>query len=98
MFTVSHTVEFDTWLDRLRDHEARGRIAGRLRAAREGHFGDHASVGDGVLEMRLHFGPGYRLYFTRREARLIVMLGGGDKSSQSRDIARAKLLARRLGD
>ena len=90
MFTVRLTPEFESWLDGLRDKKAQVRIAARLRHAEAGNLGDSKVVGAGVSEMRVHFGPGYRLYFTRRGNVLIIMLAGGDKSSQARDIRRAQ--------
>ncbi len=93
MIEVQVTPEFERWLRRLRDRRAVGRIQFRLQRATEGNFGDVAPVGDGVSEMRIHYGPGYRLYFLRRGPTMIVMLYGGDKDSQERDISRAKELA-----
>ncbi|MEQ1931616.1 MAG: type II toxin-antitoxin system RelE/ParE family toxin [Parvularculaceae bacterium] len=84
---------FSLWLRGLRDTKARVRILARLRRMELGNPGDVKSVGDGVYEMRIDYGPGYRLYFVRRGRDLIVLLAGGDKSSQDRDIARAKALA-----
>ncbi len=98
MYTVRLTEEFEQWLDGLADGCARVRIAARLRQAEAGNLGDWASVGGEVSEMRVHFGPGYRLYFTRRGGVLIIMLGGGDKSSQARDIKRAHRIAAELGE
>jgi len=89
-YTISFTLEFAGWLAELADEKAKGLITQRLRRAEEGHFGDVERVGDGVSEMRIHYGPGYRLYFTMRGRVVIVMLCGGDKGSQRRDIARAK--------
>jgi putative addiction module killer protein len=96
MLTVLLTEEFQTWLQRLRDRKAQVRIAARIRRAEFGHFGDCKPVGDGISEMRVDFGPGYRLYFLRRGNVMIVMLAGGDKSSQHRDIRRAQRLAKEL--
>lgn len=94
MFTVLQTEEFREWLDALTDVRAQVRIAARLRMAEAGSLGDWKTVGERVSEMRVNIGPGYRLYFTRRQSILIVMLAGGDKSTQARDIRRAqKLLA-----
>ena len=90
MFTVLQTERFRDWLDGLRDVRAQARIAARLRLAEAGNLGDWKSVGGEVSEMRVDFGPGYRLYFTRRDTVLIIMLAGGDKSSQARDIKRAQ--------
>jgi putative addiction module killer protein len=96
VFTVLQTEEFQNWLDALRDRRAQARIAARLRLAEAGNLGDWKSVGDEVSEMRVDFGPGYRLYFTRRGRLLIVMLAGGDKSSQARDIRRAQRILKEL--
>jgi putative addiction module killer protein len=94
--TFIRSSDFDAWLSRLADQRAKARILARLRSAALGNFGDCESVGDGVLEMRIHFGPGYRLYFVRTGTIVYVVLGGGDKSSQKKDIARAKKMAREL--
>ena len=96
MFTVRQTLEFQAWLDALKDMRAQVRIAARLRLAEAGNLGDWKSVGGDVSEMRVDIGPGYRLYFTRRAGILIVMLAGGDKSSQARDIKRAQRVLREL--
>lgn len=96
MFTVRLTQEFQDWLDDLRDQKAQVRIAARLRLAEVGNLGDWKSVGGEVSEMRVNFGPGYRLYFTRRGSVLIVMLAGGDKSTQTRDIRRAQQILKEL--
>ncbi|MGA9869501.1 MAG: type II toxin-antitoxin system RelE/ParE family toxin [Acetobacteraceae bacterium] len=98
MIEIRETAAFGAWLDRLRDGAAKARIAARLRRLAFGNPGDVRSVGGGVCELRLHFGPGYRVYFVQRGAALIVLLAGGDKSSQSRDIEAAKALARDLED
>ena len=96
MFTVCQTREFQAWLDALKDMRAQVRIAARLRLAEAGNLGDWKPVGGDVSEMRVDVGPGYRLYFTRRASILIVMLAGGDKSSQTRDIKRAQRILREL--
>ena len=93
MLTILRSATFDRWLGRLRDRQAVGRIVARLLAAEDGHFGDVRSVGGGVSEMRIQHGPGYRIYFITRGAELIVLLCGGDKDSQGRDIERAKRMA-----
>jgi putative addiction module killer protein len=80
----------------LDDQRAQVRIAARLRQAEAGNLGDWKSVGGEISELRVNFGPGYRLYFTRREKILIVMLAGGDKSSQAADIRRAKRILEQL--
>lgn len=96
MTDVRTTEVFDRWLARLRDRRAQLMIAARIDRLAFGHLGDVASVGDGVEELRIHHGPGYRVYLTRRGRTLIVLLCGGDKGSQRRDIARAKSLALQL--
>ena len=89
------TVEFERWLAALQG-VLKYRVLVRLRQATAGNLGDTQSVGDGLSEMRLHFGAGYRLYFTQKGKRLIVMLAGGDKGSQQRDIRRAQQLLKGL--
>ncbi len=96
MFSVRQTWQFRDWLDGLKDFKAQVRIAARLRLAEAGNLGDWKTVGGEVSEMRVDFGPGYRLYFTRRGTLLIVMLAGGDKSSQGRDIKRAHRILKEL--
>ena len=96
MYTVLQTDEFQTWLDELTDKRAQIRISARLRLAEAGNLGDWASVRGLVSELRVDVGPGYRLYFTRRGNLLIIMLAGGDKSSQKRDIKRAQRVASAL--
>ena len=90
------TVEFQTWLDGLSDRRAQVRIAARLRRAELGNLGDWRALGGKVSEMRIDTGPGYRLYFTGRGGRMIVMLIGGDKSTQRQDIAQARRVAAEL--
>jgi putative addiction module killer protein len=93
---IRQTEELARWFRRLRDRQARARILVRLRRLQLGNPGDAESVGEGVSELRIPFGPGYRVYFVQRGAALVVLLVGGDKRTQNRDIARAKELARRL--
>jgi len=88
--------EFDAWLSGLKDNIGKAQIALRLDRAVKGNFGDCEPVGEGVSEMRIHFGPGYRVYFTRRDAVIYLLLIGGDKSTQKRDIKRAKIMANTL--
>lgn len=90
------TEEFDTWLSALKDKIGRARIVHRIRSAERGNFGDCESVGEGVFEMRVHVGPGYRVYYTRRGEMVYLLLLGGDKSSQRRDIRRAIEMAHAL--
>ncbi len=93
MIEIARTDEFARWLKRLKDASARARINLRVdRVAMTGNLGDCKSVGDGVSEMRIDYGPGYRLYFAWREDKLILLLVGGNKSTQQKDIARAKRL------
>ena len=98
MITFISTAIFNDWLSRLKDRTARARVASRLRSASFGNFGDSAPVGEGVFEMRIHFGPGYRVYYTRTGETVYILLAGGDKSSQARDIEKAKKLAAALQD
>lgn len=93
MVEVIRSATFDRWLMGLRDRRAVARIAARLDRLASGNSGDAEPVGDGVSELRIHYGPGYRVYFLRRGPVLIVLLCGGDKSSQERDITQAKALA-----
>jgi putative addiction module killer protein len=94
--TFLRSAEFDAWLSSLKDRLGRARIAHRIRSAEHGNFGDCEPVGEGVSEMRIHIGPGYRAYFTRRAEVVYLLLLGGDKSSQKRDIKRAIEMARSL--
>lgn len=96
MFTVKHTAEFDEWFASIRDGVTRRRLVARLRKAQLGNLGDVKQLGSSVFEMRENFGPGWRLYYLRRGAVLIVMLGGGDKSTQAADISKAVKLAARI--
>jgi len=93
---VRQTEAFERWFGQLRDRRAKERIQARVRRLSLGHAGDTRPVGEGVLELRIHAGPGHRVYFVRRGALLVILLAGGDKGSQERDIARAKSLARRV--
>jgi putative addiction module killer protein len=94
MFEVRQTERFAAWLDGLRDRRARSRIAARLLRLEAGLFGDVKPVGEGLSELRIDYGPGYRVYFVQRGQTLLIILCGGDKGAQDRDIAAAKLLAR----
>jgi putative addiction module killer protein len=96
MFTVKRMPEFDSWIESLRDRPKRFRLLRRLEKAQRGLLGDVAPVGEGVFEMREFFGPGWRMYYVQRGEMLIVMLGGGDKSSQKTDIAAARALSASL--
>lgn len=96
MNTFHQTHIFSDWLKKLKDAKARARILIRARSAEHGNFGDCAPVGEGVSEMCLHFGPGYRLYYWQEGSQVYWLLAGGDKSSQKRDIERAKILRREV--
>ncbi|MBM4342386.1 MAG: type II toxin-antitoxin system RelE/ParE family toxin [Deltaproteobacteria bacterium] len=96
MAVFLRSAEFDTWLRALKDNIGKARIVHRIRSAELGNFGDVAAVGDGVFEMRVHVGPGYRVYYARRDSEVWLLLVGGDKSTQPRDIARAKAMAAAL--
>jgi putative addiction module killer protein len=98
LIEVRQTTRFSTWLADLRDDRARARILQRLDRAGNGNLGDVAPVGGGVSEMRIFYGPGYRVYFFQRGAELIVLLCGGDKSTQGADIEEAKTLAKEFRD
>ena len=96
MSTFLRTPEFDTWLKALRDPIAKARVIARIRSAEAGNLGDSAAVGDGISEMRIHVGPGYRLYYCRRGEITYLLLCAGDKSSQQKDIRTAKALLKSL--
>lgn len=96
MIEIRQTDVYARWFDRLRDRQAKSRILVRIRRLSLGNIGDAHSVGDGVSELRIDCGPGYRIYFARQGQTLVVLLAGGAKSSQKRDIERAKELARGL--
>ncbi|GAB4113787.1 MAG: type II toxin-antitoxin system RelE/ParE family toxin [Wenzhouxiangellaceae bacterium] len=93
---VRKTKVFADWLDGLRDARAKARILIRLRRLSLGNFGDWKSIGSGVSELRVDYGPGYRIYLTRQENSVVILLAGGTKKSQSRDIKRAISLAQEL--
>ena len=94
MIEVIQSSTYRRWVRGLRDRRAVARINARLRDVSLGNLGDIRSVGEGISEMRIHYGPGYRLYFIREGRSVVVLLCGGDKDSQSRDIERARRLAR----
>ena len=93
MLDVRETDEFSEWLHALKDARARAKILIRIDRAANGNPGDVAPVGEGVSELRINYGPGYRVYYVQRGTRCILLLAGGDKSTQSKDIAAAKRLA-----
>ena len=96
MLEVRQTPTYSAWFDALRYRQAKVRIDIRIRRLSLGNAGDVKPVGDGVSELRVNFGPGYRVYFVQRRNEYIILLAGGDKTSQSDDIRQAKVLARDL--
>jgi putative addiction module killer protein len=96
MIEIRQTAAFSAWLAKLRDHRAKAKIAARIDRLAFGNPGDVESVGAGISELRIHYGAGYRVYFVRQGITLIVLLCGGDKTTQTRDIETAKLLASNL--
>ncbi len=95
---VRQTPVFSDWMAALRDHRARAKIAARIDRLALGNPGDVAPVGEGVSELRIHYGPGYRVYFITRSQTLVVLLCGGDKSTQTKNVKAAKLLAAKFED
>ena len=98
VFLVEKTTEFDTWFRKLKDRSAKARILLRLQRVESGNLGDVSSVGDGIEEFRIHYGPGYRIYFKRYEDRLILLLIGGNKGTQDKDIRQAKMIWEKYKD
>jgi len=92
MYTVYRSSLFDSWVRSLRDRATQARIFNRIRNVEMGNMGDYKPLGGGLFELRVHHGPGYRLYFTRQGETIIFLLAGGDKSSQGKDIQRARKL------
>ncbi|MNF58784.1 MULTISPECIES: type II toxin-antitoxin system RelE/ParE family toxin [unclassified Pseudomonas] len=97
MIDFEQSQAFSDWLDSIKDTIGKARLLARLRAAEHGNFGDCEAVGEAVHEMRVHYGPGYRMYFTRKNKVIYLLLAGGDKSTQKRDIKRAQHMARNIG-
>lgn len=95
MLRVIETAEFSNWLEALRDANAQARITTRIRRAQDGNLGD-VKFFDGIGEMRINYGPGYRVYFVKRGNELVILLCGGDKSTQSKDIKRATSMAKEI--
>lgn len=96
MIEIRKTGTFERWFTGLRDRNAAARIKSRIDRLQLGLFGDARSVGEGVSEMRIDYGPGYRVYFVQRDMKVVILLAGGDKRTQSRDIEKAIELARML--
>ena len=96
MVEVRSSAAFDAWFDALRDRQAQARITVRIRRLQEGNPGQHRVLKGGVVEMKIDFGPGYRVYFTQRGADFVLLLAGGDKSTQQHDVQLALRLAKEL--
>ena len=96
MISIQTTGTFDAWFTSLKDKRAIARIQARIDRAEDGNFGDCSPVGEGISEMRIHYGPGYRVYFIQRGMELVILLGGGKKSSQRKDIKTALQLVEKL--
>ena len=90
MYIIKQTDTFSKWLKKLKDIKGKVSILRRIDRIKDGNFGDHKSVGDGVSELRIPTGPGYRVYYTQKGDEIVILLIGGDKSSQSEDITKAK--------
>ncbi len=96
MIETRRTDEFSDWLSRLKDPQAKVCVIVRIQRVEEGNFGDAVPVGDGISELRIHYGPGYRLYIVSQGETVVVLLCGGDKSTQKKDIEKARKLAKEL--
>lgn len=96
MIEVRMTARFTEWFKSLKDRRAKARIQARIDRVEMGHFGDVTPVGEGVSELRIFYGPGYRVYFVQKDTVVVILLSGGDKSSQKADIAKAKEIAKQL--
>ena len=96
MVEVRKTDIFANWFESLKDRRAKARIQARIDRVEMGNFGDVAPVGEGISELRIFYGPGYRIYFTQRNSTVVILLSGGDKDSQQADITRAKEIAKQL--
>lgn len=93
MIEIRQTEQFSEWFEKLKDRKARAKITIRIRRVSLGNLGDVKPVGEGISEMRIDYGPGYRVYFTQRGVQLIILLAGGDKTTQSADIKKAKKIS-----
>jgi putative addiction module killer protein len=97
MFFIEKTLEFDKWLKKLKDLKAKAKILFRVQKLEEDeHFGDCEPVGDGIRELKVNFAKGYRVYFKEKDGKIIVLLIGGDKSTQQKDIKKAKEIWKKL--
>ncbi|MFM1820277.1 MAG: hypothetical protein RLZZ402_636 [Bacteroidota bacterium] len=99
MYLIEKTVEFDKWLRKLKDIRAKAIILFRIqKVENDGHFGDCKSVGDGIRELKIDYAKGYRIYLKEKEGRLIILLVGGDKSTQQKDIIKAKNILHQINN
>jgi putative addiction module killer protein len=98
MIEVRQTEIFENWFKSLRDRRTKARVQARIDRMELGNFGDVAPIGEGVSELRIHYGPGYRVYFVQRGQVVVILLSGADKSAQESDIKKAKALAKQLED
>ena len=98
MYIIQKTDVFDKWLSKLKDKSAKARILIRIKRIENGNFGDSKDIGNKIEELRFFQGPGYRVYFTRKGNQIILLLNGGDKSSQSKDVKKAKEILKSIGD
>ena len=98
MIEIRKTDVFTNWFNCLRDRRAKARIQARIDRLEVGHFGDVAPVGEGVSELRIFYGPGYRVYFVKQGLAIVILLSGGNKSTQNSDLVEAKELAKQLED
>jgi putative addiction module killer protein len=96
MIEIRQTESYIKWFEKLKDRRARARIAIRIRRVSLGNMGDVKPVGDGISELRIDYGPGYRVYFTQKSNQLIILLAGGDKTTQASDIQKAKKIAHEI--
>ena len=96
MYQVKETDIFRKWLSKLKDRTAIVKVLVRIESLRQGNIGDSKSLGSGLHELRIHFGPGYRIYYTRKSGLILLLLCGGDKSSQSKNIAHARKILTEL--
>jgi putative addiction module killer protein len=96
MMTILKTSKFTKWIQELKDLKGKARIQARIDKLELGHFGDCESIGSGVFELRIHFGPGYRVYLMKKGQALVILLAGGDKGSQAKDIKQAINLSNEL--
>lgn len=98
MYYIQRTDEFDGWLSKLKDIRARAKIAARIRSAELGNLGDAEPIGEGLSELRIHYGPGYRIYLKQKGRILLLVLCAGTKKTQGKDIERAKSLVKKYED